>query len=106
MINLYQGLYAQVLVDVNLELRFSERVLASLKNENKDIDASFFVNITYEKLPSFLGFVNLLVILIGIVGNSLEIKCNWGEERWNLRGGTSRMGDVTIELTNIWELDT
>lgn len=34
-VNMYQGLYARILVDVDGSKRMSERILASLKNEKK-----------------------------------------------------------------------
>lgn len=57
-INMYQGLYARVLVDVDISKRLPERILASLNNKRRNINkSSFFVKITYENLSKFVKFV-------------------------------------------------
>lgn len=42
-ISMYNGLYARVLVDVDISKRHPERILASLKNDSKDINVNFFL---------------------------------------------------------------
>lgn len=59
-VSTYQGLHARVLVDVDVSNILPKKVLASLKTEKKDLNISFFVNFSFEKLSSFYGFYKAL----------------------------------------------
>lgn len=52
-LSLYQGQYARVLVDINMKNPLLERIIVKLQDENSGIDVSFYVMISYEKLPDF-----------------------------------------------------
>lgn len=43
-ISIAQGLYARILIDVDVSKRPSERIIASLKNEKKNINVIFCDN--------------------------------------------------------------
>lgn len=47
-------------MDIDVSKRLLESILASLKNEKKGINFSFFVSITYEKLPRYCGVCRAL----------------------------------------------
>lgn len=42
-LTMYQGLYTRVLVDMDLSRRLPERILASLKNDKKNINFNFLL---------------------------------------------------------------
>lgn len=49
-INFYQGLYASVLIDIDISGRLLKCILASLKFQSKNINVNFFVVVVYEQL--------------------------------------------------------
>lgn len=60
-LSMYQGLYARVLVDVDVSKNLPKKALASLKTEKKKkLNLSFFVNFFFEKLPNFCGVCKVL----------------------------------------------
>lgn len=59
-INLFQGVYARLLVDVDISKWLPDKILATLKAEDKSFGVNFFVGVTYEYLPKFCSFCKLI----------------------------------------------
>lgn len=52
-LNLAQGLYTIVLVEVDLAHPFPDKLLVSRKNKAGKVKEDFFVRVSYEALPKF-----------------------------------------------------
>lgn len=52
-ISLYQGIYARILIEVDMARPLPDRILITKRNQNSQNDFEFFVNLTYESLPKF-----------------------------------------------------
>lgn len=58
-LNLYQGLYTRVLIDIDISKKLPKHVLAFLKMK-KIRDMLVFIAISYEYLPKFYGGCRVL----------------------------------------------
>lgn len=59
-ISLYNGIYARILVEVDLSRPLPERILVMKKNQNSINDFEFIVDIEFENLPKFCEFCAML----------------------------------------------
>lgn len=74
LISLYLGIYARILVEVDLTMPLPDRILVTKTNQNNCDEFEFFVDIEFKSLQSFVKSLALLAI----IWRSTE------EERWEI----------------------
>lgn len=58
-LNLYHGMYAHILVNVNMSRPLLEKILEKMIEAETNVDISFFVQIIYESMPKFCHHYNV-----------------------------------------------
>lgn len=71
-ISLYQGIYARILIEVDMARPLPDRILITKRNQNNQNDFEFFVNLMYESLPKYYQ-------QCGVIGHELK-DCRRREE--------------------------
>lgn len=93
-LSLYHGLYARILVEVDLAKPITRRVLVTMKDASGDNEIEFFVEVVFENLPKFceeckmVGHDVLGCKLGGYNNNSQTYKEHWRNDHNPMQGKT------------------
>lgn len=92
-LNLYCGMYARVLVDVDLTQPLPERILVKMIDIENRLDISFFVPVFYELLPKFC--INCVAFTHST--DDCKIGVQLKDARPSNRYGVQRLGNSIFE---------
>lgn len=59
MVDMYHGMYVRVLVDIDFTHELPDKILVKMKHKESKIDESFFMGISYKKIPNFCQNCNV-----------------------------------------------